>query len=67
MFKKKHVFTCPDVIYLRARQKKINRTVILMETAIVLVGIAYIAYEDRKTTKTEPLTEDTTSDFPQYN
>lgn len=25
MFKSKHEFTCPDVIYLRNRQKKINR------------------------------------------
>lgn len=25
MFKNKHVFTCPDVIHLRNRQKKLNR------------------------------------------
>lgn len=63
---KKHVFTCPDVIYLRTRQKKINRNVIVVEAVIMLAGIAYIAYEDRRSTKT-PLTEDYVADFPTHS
>lgn len=55
---KRHVFTCPDVIYLRNRQKKIN--IATMAVQIVfwggLLGWGYV--EDRKTRSTiDPIAE----------
>lgn len=67
LFKRnKHVFTCPDVIYLRARAKRNNRIVLIAYGATILVGWAALLASDSKE-KTETLTEDTTVDYPQFN
>lgn len=41
MFKNKHQFTCPDVIYLRNRQKKINKISIAVN--LIFIGGMWVA------------------------
>lgn len=47
MFKSSHTFTCPDVIYLMNRQKKINRISLLVNLIFLGGLISWGAVEKR--------------------
>lgn len=64
MFKRnKHVFTCPDVIYLRNRQKKFNR-ISIATNIIFMVGLWTVGtiVEKRQTTELDKLLNDNPED-----
>jgi hypothetical protein len=48
MFKTHHEFTCPDVLYLQARQKKITYTAIAVYGTIFVGMYGYGKYLERK-------------------
>lgn len=61
MFKRnKHLFTCPDVIYLRARQKKMNRISIAVNVLFIAGLWVWGTVLDKELdVELEKITEDT--------
>lgn len=52
MFKNKHQFTCPDVIYLLDRQKKMNRIAIAIN-AIFFGGLMLAGWNETRKLEAE--------------
>lgn len=51
MSRNKHVFTCPDVLYMRSKQKKYNRIAITGVAGSTLALFLVGKYLDHKETK----------------
>jgi hypothetical protein len=48
MSRNKHVFTCPDVLYMRSKAKRNNRIVIGATVALATFSFLYATYLERK-------------------